>query len=56
MAQKHTVRGKFEKPEIQAQIQKMTNWQRNQWARAGYVCTLAAVRKFATMKRPERTK
>lgn len=35
-----------------ALIAGMTNWQRNQWARAGY--KNKHVRKFAEMKRPNR--
>ena len=39
-----------EEQEQQQLIQSMTDWQRNQWARAGY--KIAHVKKFAEMERP----
>ena len=44
--------------EFQKQVNRLTNWQRNQWARAGYPGLQkkepAALERFVTMKRAKR--
>lgn len=46
MAQKHPVPA-----ELQPLIAKMTCWQRNQWARAGYPVMVEVVRAYLRMRR-----
>jgi len=38
-------------PELQAIVTKMTAWQRNQWARAGYPSDHAKAKAFLLLKR-----
>ena len=40
-----------QKPEYKALVRSLTNWQRTQWARAGYPESIEAVRKYAAMTR-----
>lgn len=35
-------------PEVQAFVSKMTNWQRNQWARSGYPTSESQLQTFVT--------
>jgi len=37
--------------ELQPLINKMTNWQRNQWAAAGYPIEVAKVARFTRLQR-----
>ncbi len=37
--------------EIQAEVNKMTNWQRSQWARAGYSKRPQDLARFCTAKK-----
>lgn len=37
---------KFNEERIQRHVRKMTNWQRNQWARAGYPTDDESLEKF----------
>ena len=42
---------KFTDPAIQSIVRRMTNWQRNQWAKAKYPIDEVSLKRFATMKR-----
>ncbi len=48
-----TVR-KREADPIQVQVNLMTNWQRNQWARAGYPKGMEKLEHFASLQRGDR--
>lgn len=39
-------------PNIQAIVRQMTNWQRNQWARAKYPIEIQKVQSFLHLKKP----
>lgn len=43
--------GKFGPEAIQEIVERMTNWQRNQWARAGHPVKLKELREFIKLER-----
>jgi hypothetical protein len=39
--------------ELQPYVNRLTGWQRNQWAKAGYPVEVRAVQRYARMRKPE---
>jgi hypothetical protein len=39
--------------DVQPIVNRMTNWQRNQWAKAGYPVEPRSLMRYSRMKKPE---
>jgi hypothetical protein len=50
-ARRNAERQRRPRGDVQTIVARMTNWQRNQWARAGYPKKLADAKRFAAMER-----